>query len=69
VAEITSDPRGLAVSVSAVDQNVAALVKSAPRVENRIPDGANWDGADDPALQTETDVKVMVTEQQQAPRS
>ena len=69
VAEITSDPRGLALSVSAVDQSVAALLKGAPRVENRIPDGANWDGADDPALQTQTDVKVMVTEQQQAPRS
>jgi len=68
VAEITTDPRGLALSVSA-DQSVAALIKTAPRVENRIPEGANWDGADDPALQTETDVKVMVTEQQQAPRS
>jgi len=69
VAEITTDPRGLALSVSAVDQSVAALIKGAPRVENRIPDGANWDGADDPARQTQTDVKVMVTEQQQAPRS
>lgn len=69
VAEITKDPRGLAVSVSAAEQSLAALIDNAPRVENRIPDGANWDGADDPALQAQRDVEVMVTEQKQAPRS
>jgi L,D-transpeptidase ErfK/SrfK len=69
VADITRDPRGIAVSVSAADQTIAGLVQTAPRVQNRIPAGANWDGADDPALQTQTDVKVMVNEQQQAPRS
>jgi L,D-transpeptidase ErfK/SrfK len=70
VAEITKDPRGLALSVSSVDQDVAAVIKAAPRVENRVPEGANWDGADDPALQAQTEVEVMVTEQQQqAPRT
>jgi L,D-transpeptidase ErfK/SrfK len=69
VAEITRDPRGLALSVSAPDQQVDAVIARAPRVQNRIPAGANWDGADDPALQAQTDVKVMVSEQQQAPRS
>ena len=69
VAEITKDPRGLALSVSSVDQDVAAVIKAAPRVENRVPESANWDGADDPALQAQTDVEVMVTEQQQAPRT
>ena len=51
------------------DQDVAAVIKAAPRVQNRVPEGANWDGADDPALQAQTDVEVMVTEQQQAPRT
>ena len=69
VADITRDPRGIAVSVSAADQTIAGLIKDAPRVQNRIPAGANWDGADDPALQAQTDVKVMVNEQQQAPRT
>jgi L,D-transpeptidase ErfK/SrfK len=69
VAEITKDPRGLALSVSAADQQVDAVIAKAPRVQNRIPEGANWDGADDPALQAQSDVKVMVSEQQQAPRS
>lgn len=69
VADITKDPRGLALSVSATDQQVDAVIAKAPRVQNRIPAGANWDGADDPALQAQSDVKVMVREQQQAPRS
>jgi L,D-transpeptidase ErfK/SrfK len=69
VAQITKDPRGLVVSVSAADSGEEALIAAAPRVENRIPAGANWDGADDPALQAQGDVKVMVQEQQQAPRS
>jgi hypothetical protein len=57
------------VSVSSTEKSEAALIAAAPRVENRIPKGANWDGADDPALQAQSDVKVMVQEQQQAPRS
>lgn len=69
VAQITKDPRGLVVSVSSTNKSEDELVASAPRVENRIPQGANWDGADDPALQAQSDVKVMVQEQQQAPRS
>jgi L,D-transpeptidase ErfK/SrfK len=68
VAEITSDPRGLALSVSATQQDVAAVIAGAARVENRIPEGGNWDGADDPALQAQNDVKEMVVEQQQSPR-
>jgi L,D-transpeptidase ErfK/SrfK len=69
VSVITMDPRGLALSVSRSDQTVNALLATAPRVQNRIPDGANWDGADDPALQAQGDVENMVSEQKQAPRS
>jgi L,D-transpeptidase ErfK/SrfK len=69
VSAITRDPRGLALSVSSTDQSVNAVIAKAPRVQNRIPAGANWDGADDPALQAQTDVEHMVTEQKQAPRS
>lgn len=69
VAQITSDPRGLTLSVSDTAQSVDSLVAGAPRVENRIPDGGNWDGADDPALQAKGDTEAMVTEQAQAPRT
>jgi L,D-transpeptidase ErfK/SrfK len=69
VAEITADPRGLSLSVSQKQQTVDALIAAAPRVANRIPEGGNWDGADDPALQAQRDVETMVTEQTQAPRT
>ena len=69
VAEITKDPRGLALSVTQKDQDVTAVISAAPRVQNRVPEGGNWDGADDPALQAQRDVEGMVTEQQQAPRT
>jgi L,D-transpeptidase ErfK/SrfK len=69
VGQITRDPRGLAWSVSAGDHGIDAVIAAAPRVQNRVPDGANWDGADDPAMQAQNEVKDMVVEQQQAPRS
>ncbi|MGC4028872.1 MAG: L,D-transpeptidase family protein [Steroidobacteraceae bacterium] len=69
VAQITSDPRGLTLSVSDAGQTVDALLAAAPRVENRIPEGGNWDGADDPALQARRDTESMVAEQAQAPRT
>src|SRR5690606_22257378 len=50
VAEIARDPRGLVLSVSDTTQSDATLIAAAPRVQNRVPEGANWDGLDDPAL-------------------
>jgi L,D-transpeptidase ErfK/SrfK len=67
VATITSDPRGLTLSVSNHEHTLDEVIAAAPRVQNRIPDGHNWDGADDPALQAKRDVDTMVTEQAQAP--
>jgi L,D-transpeptidase ErfK/SrfK len=69
VAEVTKDPRGLVLSVSTPNQTDLTVIAAAPRVENRIPSGANWDGVDDAAMQTKSEVKDMLVEQQQAPRS
>jgi L,D-transpeptidase ErfK/SrfK len=69
VAGIASHPRGLPLSVSAGGGELADVIATAPRVQNRVAEGANWDGADDPAQQTRSDVQDMVAEQQQAPRS
>jgi L,D-transpeptidase ErfK/SrfK len=63
VGRISHEPRGLPLSVSQADSNLAQLLAQAPRVENRIPPGSNWDGADDPARQEQGDVQEMVTEQ------
>jgi L,D-transpeptidase ErfK/SrfK len=66
VSEITMDPRGLALSVSDENQSVSSVLSAATRVQNQIPEGANWDGADDPSLQAQQDVQEMVAEQKQA---
>lgn len=67
VAQIAHDPRGLPLSVTRTDQTEDSVIASAPRVENRVPEGSNWDGADDPALQAQSEVREMVVEQRQAP--
>lgn len=69
VAELSGDPRGLVLSVTDAAQDDAALIAAAPRVQNRVPEGANWDGADDPALQAQSDVEAAVAEQRQVPRT
>lgn len=69
VAQITADPRGLALSVSDASQTLDALLAAAPRVLNQIPEGGNWDGADDPARQEQAEVDSMVAEQAQARRT
>jgi L,D-transpeptidase ErfK/SrfK len=69
VAAIAGDPRGLVLSVSDAAQTDAGLIAAAPRVQNRVPATANWDGKDDPALQAQRDVEAAVVEQRQVPRT
>ena len=47
VTQVANTPRGVAVPVSAAAGTVEAVLAAAPLVQNRIPDGANWDGADE----------------------
>jgi L,D-transpeptidase ErfK/SrfK len=51
VAAIAKVPRGIPVavtgSVNGDDSSIEAVLAAAPKVENRIPDGADWDGSDD----------------------
>jgi len=68
VAQIAHDPRGLPLSVTQASHDEASVIAAAPRVQNRVPAGANWDGSDDPALQAQRDVEEMVVEQRQVPR-
>lgn len=46
VKAITHEPRGIPVPVTGADRSVDAVLAAAPSVENRIPDGADWDGSD-----------------------
>ena len=47
VAQLTHAPRGLAVPVSTHAGSIDAVLTAAPLVQNRIPKGANWNGADE----------------------
>jgi L,D-transpeptidase ErfK/SrfK len=47
VLVVTHDPRGVPVPVTGADNSIEAILATAPTVENRIPDGADWDGTDD----------------------
>lgn len=47
VTQVANAPRGIAVPVSARASTVDEVLAAAPLVQNRIPEGANWDGADE----------------------
>ena len=47
VAAITHEPRGVPVSVSDEGGTIDLVLAAAPEVQNRIPEGANWNGEDD----------------------
>jgi L,D-transpeptidase ErfK/SrfK len=47
VNELAHDPRGIPVVVSRTDSSLDAVLASAPHVQNRVPDGATWDGKSD----------------------
>jgi L,D-transpeptidase ErfK/SrfK len=47
VAEVTRAPRGVPVPVSGAGGSEQAVLAAAPTVQNRIPEGSNWDGNDD----------------------
>ena len=47
VTQVANAPRGLAVPVSGTSGTVDAVLAAAPLVQDRIPTGSNWDGADE----------------------
>jgi len=47
VATVTHEPRGIPVPVSGEGSSIDAVLAAAPTVQNRIPDGSNWNGSDD----------------------
>ncbi len=51
VAAIAAAPRGIPVPVTGpqADAGVTTVLATAPKVQNAIPVGADWDGSDDPS--------------------
>ena len=47
VATLAHEPRGIPVAVSRADASLDEVLASAPNVQNRVPEGATWDGKSD----------------------
>jgi L,D-transpeptidase ErfK/SrfK len=65
VKAITHEPRGIPVGVTGADNSIEAVLASAPTVENRVPDGADWDGSD-PAQDNGNSAKPLLLERDPA---
>jgi L,D-transpeptidase ErfK/SrfK len=63
VQGLSHKPRGVAVAVSGTADSLEATLAAAPLVQNRIPPGANWDGADDVA-RDESSYKQLMQERE-----
>lgn len=47
VASLAHEPRGIPVAVSRADASLDEVLASAPKVQNRVPEDATWDGKSD----------------------
>jgi L,D-transpeptidase ErfK/SrfK len=60
VAAITRSPRGIPIPVTGADNSIEAVLAAAPKVENRIPAGADWDGSDDTGTDGESARQLLL---------
>jgi L,D-transpeptidase ErfK/SrfK len=58
---LAHDPRGIPVSVTARNASVEQVLAGALKVENRVPDGATWDGKTDLPMDDKT-FQQMISE-------
>lgn len=70
ISTYTHDPRGIPVTVSGTGTSFEELLASARKVQNRVPDGATWDGKSDLPMD-EGSFREMIsdTESEQIPPS
>ena len=54
ILELARTPRGLAVVIDGEGGSIEQVLASAKKVENRVPDGATWDGQTDLPLDEKT---------------
>ena len=59
VARLAHAPRGIPVSVSTLDASVEQVIASATKVQNRVPEGATWDGKTDLPMDEQTFQEVL----------
>jgi L,D-transpeptidase ErfK/SrfK len=56
---LSHEPRGLPVPVSLADASLDQVLASATKVQNRVPDGATWDGKSDLPMDENTFRQMM----------
>lgn len=54
VSGLANAPRGIPMPITRPDVTVETVLADAMRVENRVPDGSNWDGVSDLMVDEET---------------
>ena len=64
VAAVAAAPRGIPVPVTGAQAlaGVGAVLAAAPKVQNRIPVGADWNGADDPSADNSRTPQQVLTD-------
>jgi L,D-transpeptidase ErfK/SrfK len=67
VSQLSHDPRGIPVSISQGTASVESVVASATRVQNRVPEGASWDGLSNLPLDDQSLAEVLSDRDPQAP--
>jgi L,D-transpeptidase ErfK/SrfK len=65
IAAVVHQPRGIAVPVSSAAGTVESVLNQAMLVQNRIPEGSTWNGADDVA-RDEQSYKQLLSEREPA---
>jgi L,D-transpeptidase ErfK/SrfK len=59
VSQLAHAPRGIPVSISQPDASIEQVIASATKVQNRVPDGATWDGKTDLPMDEKTFQEVL----------
>ncbi len=67
VSKFVHEPRGIPVAITRADSSLDAVLAAAPKVQNRVPDGASWDGQTDLPVDEETFREMLSDRDPQAP--
>jgi L,D-transpeptidase ErfK/SrfK len=67
VSKFAHEPRGIPVAITRADSSLDAVLAAAPKVQNRVPNGASWDGRTDLPVDEETFREMLSDRDPQAP--
>ncbi len=65
ISQLTHAPRGIPVAITRADTSLEQVIAAAPKVQNRVPDGATWDGKSDLPMD-EKSFREMFSEREMA---